>query len=272
MKSTKFLLILFIVFLTVSLLFSCKKRKDMYRDTSSDNALAETFFNDIYNQVDNAVKSSPQANGRVKGGSCPVITITPADTISFPKVITIDFGDGCVGIGGRTRTGKIICNMSGRYKNPGTVISISLDNYTVNGNKIEGTKTVTNTGRNTSGNLVYSIEVTNAKIITEDGTITWNSSRKREWIAGENTPYPNLTDDVYLITGNANGTNRSGNKFTMEIIKPLRVELSCKNIVSGIIKLKPENLPERELDYGDGTCDDIAILKIKNKTYTIRLR
>lgn len=272
MKTKSFLSGIFFLILVIAVLSSCKKRRESYRDTSADNALAESLFNDINNQVDDAVKSNPQANGRVAGGYCPVITITPADTTTFPKTITIDFGSGCVGYGGRTKAGKIICTLTGRYRSPGTTINVTLDNYSVNGNKVEGSKTITNSGRNASGNLVYTIEVANAKIISEEGTITWNSSRQREWIAGENTPYPNFSDDVYLITGNANGTNRHGDKFTVEITKALRVELNCKNIVSGTIKLKPEKLPERELDYGDGTCDDIATLKIRNKTYTIKLR
>lgn len=272
MKTNTILSGMLYILLVIGILSGCKKRREAYRDTSADNALAETMFNDINNQVDDAVKSNPQANGRVAGGSCPVITILPADTITFPKTVTIDFGSGCVGNGGRTRAGKIICNMSGRYKNPGTTINVTLDNYSVNGNKVEGSKTITNSGRNSSGNLVYNIEVANARIISEEGTISWNSSRQREWIAGENTPYPNLADDVYLITGNASGTNRHDDEFTMEITKALRVELNCKNIVSGTIKLKPEKLPERELDYGDGACDDVATLKIRNKTYTIKLK
>jgi hypothetical protein len=52
----------------------------------------------------------------------------------------------------------------------------------------------------------------------------WKS--KRTWLEGEST----LTsfDDIYEITGNAEGTSRKGISYTVSIISPLRVDLSCE--------------------------------------------
>jgi hypothetical protein len=57
-----------------------------------------------------------------------------------------------------------------------------------------------------------------------------------------------------------------------EILTPLRKELVCRFIVSGTIEIRPENLPVRLLDYGDGECDNIATVTINGEVYTIYLR
>ena len=38
-------------------------------------------------------------------GLCATITVTPNDT-TYPKTITIDFGDSCVGLDGELRSGR----------------------------------------------------------------------------------------------------------------------------------------------------------------------
>ena len=100
--------------------------------------------------------------------------------------------------------------------------------------------------------------------------IYWSSFREREWIAGEDTFYRH--DDVYLITGTANGTSTGGFSFTMVITNPLRKEIGCRHMVSGTFEFTPGNRPVRILDYGDGECDNIATITVNGVTRTIYLR
>ena len=264
-----------------SLLFtSCKKdaSKDADVESSENNALAEASFNDVTSIADQAALGG-SVNMRVAGenredgslgSGCATVTI---DTVSTPHIITIDFGStNCVCNDGRTRRGKILLSYSGRYRESGTVISISFNNYFVNDNQLTGTKTITNQGLNNAGNLVYKIEV-NGQILKANGagTISWTSSRQREWTAGANTPLV-WSDDAYSITGTASGTNASGKSYTINITKPLVRKMSCRWFESGTVDVTPEGKPARTLDYGTSGCDANATVTILGYSFPIVLR
>ncbi|MCF6334259.1 MAG: class I SAM-dependent methyltransferase [Spirochaetales bacterium] len=94
-------------------------------------------------------------------------------------------------------------------------------------------------------------------------------SYKVEWIEGVDTFI--LRDDVYLITGEADGIRANGYTWEREIINPLRKEIGCKHFVSGTVEMRPEGLSIRLLDYGNGECDNIATVIIDGVVYTIML-
>lgn len=269
----------FMVVATIGMLFtSCRKKedeKDTDTSSASDNALAEGTYNDVNNIADEAATGSlssyltpTQSDERSIMSTCAVIT---NDTTVTPRLLTIDFGPtNCMCSDGRNRRGKINVSYNGQYKDSASTHTISFTNYYVNDNQILGTKTVTNNGHNSSGNLTFSI-VVNGQIIKASGggTITWNSTRTREWIQGELTP--TWADDVYLITGTANGTNAAGNSFSMAITSALRKEIGCRHIVSGQLTLTPSGKPTRYVDFGSGACDDQATVTINGNVYNITL-
>jgi hypothetical protein len=262
--------------LTLSLV-SCKKDSkpgtgDSSLESAENNSLAETHFNDITTFVDVAAYNGASMTFRTTEEQSPLsgcVTVT-VDTVSSPRKIIIDFGaTNCLCIDGRNRRGKIIATYSGKYKDSGTVIGISLDNYFVNDNQIKGTKTITNKGKNGQGNLVYEVDV-NGQVVKANnkGTITWISLRQREWMAGANTPLY-ILDDVYGITGTANGTNASGNAYAITITQALVRKMNCKWFESGIVTLVPEGLPAVTLNYGSSGCDANAVVTINNNNYDI---
>ncbi|MBK8848093.1 MAG: hypothetical protein IPO27_16770 [Bacteroidetes bacterium] len=272
--------ILMLTMIAALVITGCKKDNDNDTETesSSDNAIAEAQFDNVARQVGDVADANKWLdfwNGgiHVQLNGCANISVVPADTITWPKTVTIDFGPvNCTGWDGKMHRGKIIAVFTGRYRNPGTVISISFDNYFVNNNKIEGTKTITNNGFNNSNHLSYSIVVSNGKITKPDGsTLTWNSTRTREWISGYSTQ-GNHKDDEYLISGSASGTSFKGISFAANITQPLLVSPSCKWIMSGIVELTPQGKPTRTINFGSGNCDDQATITIKNKTFTITLK
>jgi hypothetical protein len=124
-------------------------------------------------------------------------------------------------------------------------------------------------GRNNNGNLWWDIAVSGQIIkANSGGVVFWNSDRAREWIEGEGQPWYKW---VYLITGTANGTNANGKSYTVNITAPLKVKFNCEWIVSGTLEIQVENAPLVILDYGNGTCDNIATVTINGQTYTITL-
>ena len=274
---------------------SCKKRKlNRQTTTAEDNALAEDLFDDVLKNI-NEVAEEENLDGTGKMGnidytfssSCATITLDPPawDTngvwnTTFPKTLTIDFGSvNCTGNDGKKRRGKIISVFTGKYNVTGTIITTTLQDYHIDDYSVEGTKSVTNTGSNS-----FSI-VVDGLVASPDGSqeVTWSSTRTRTWIEGQNTGFwtPNpdnsccmffngILDDVYSISGTAEGINREGRSFTVNITTPLRVEFCgwIPEITEGVLEIQPKDLKKRTVDFGDKSCDRQYMVIIKNKTYT----
>lgn len=264
------------IFATTMALSSCQKEKADNDFTAATNqAFADESYNDANNIADEAVQTgevsykTDDANSLLAG--CAQVT---RDTISLPRVTTIDFGTGCTGMDGKTRRGKIIVTHDGPYRQQGTTITITFDNFFVNDNQVLGTKTVHNDGINGNGNLSFSISVNGSVILANgSGTITWTSQRVREWIAGESSP--SRDDDQYSITGSASGTSSNGNQFSATIIEPLIRNLSpgCRrHFVKGVALIQRSGKPDRTIDFGNGACDNQAVVTINGVTHTILLR
>jgi hypothetical protein len=256
---------------------SCNKEDDIQTEDTTviakDDSFAESVFERVTDIADEAYNlSSGQLKStewnRIFLSACATVTL---DTTVMPRVLTIDFGDtNSLCLDGRYRRGKILVTFNGRYRHPGTVITTGFDEYHVNDNKVDGSKVLTNMGFNDDGNMYYTIEIVGVIYKANNGgTLSWNSSRVREWIQGFDTFNP--WDDIYLITGTADGIMPGGYTWEREIINPLRVELACRFIVSGTVEIRPQDRPVRILDYGNGDCDNIATVIVNGVTYTIYL-
>lgn len=239
---------------------------DLDYTSASDNARAEDYFNDMLVVADDAAKG----NGlRDLNADCdPTVTI---DLDASPHTMLIDFGPvNCTASNGRLRRGQLLVTFTGGYRDPGTVITITPQNYYVNDNHVQGLKTVTNMGPNSDGHTYFNIQV--------DGTVTagdgsWTSehhaTRVRTWVEGEGTP--NVFDDVYLITGSGNGVNRNGIPYTVNIASALRVAVGCPWITAGDLEITPLDHATRYVDFGSGSCDGTLTVTVNGTTFTITM-
>jgi len=260
----------------------CRKTATEDDDTAGaqDNALAEGSFNDVGQISDEAAKGSVSNYKSTEYESilshCASVefdTLNSADDDS----ITVDFGTtNCLCHDNRYRRGKLYITYTAgkKYWDSLAVITIKTaptNNYYVNDHHVSGTKTVANKGHNSSGNMNWDINV-NGQIVKANGqgSISWISTRNREWIFGETSPL-DRTDDIYSITGSSNGTSAAGNNFTATITSPLIKKMNCWWIVSGTSSLDPGNgKPIRYVDFApksNGTCDNWISVTINGNTY-----
>ena len=88
-------------------------------------------------------------------------------------------------------------------------------------------------------------------------------TRTRECIEGYDTRAI-WSDNIYVVTGSWTTTFPNGNVHTNTIsnIEPLRIRMNCDyRIVKGIVNITRPN-HTAVLDYGSGTCDNIATISI----------
>ena len=221
----------------------------------------------IYKPASPSGTLSPDSASR-----CFTVTVSPKTAHVFPKVVTIDFGNGCQGKDGKLRKGKIITVFTGPIFIPGSKASTTFDHYVVDSFKVEGTHTVENTS--TSNKKAWSVKIVNGKV-TNTETGFWrkrDGAREHQQTEGNGTPLY-LLDDVFEITGNATGSNSNGNSWASETTGPLVRKYSCQWLVKGGVKIsRHSNTISAVLDYGDGSCDNKATITINGVSYLISLR
>ena len=155
------------------------------------------------------------------------------------------------------------------------IMTVTYDGFYINDNKIGGTSTWKREmiGDGIALHPKTTFTMTNMTLTTKEGTYTRNGDRIREMIAGFSTR-TSPTDDVFSTHGSFTTTHSSGHTFTSMINAdtPLINKTACGLIqipmpfpVSGILKLS-KNSHSVTIDYGNGECDNLAMLAIDGGT------
>ena len=309
MKIQKITLSIAVLVLSMAMaVTSCKKKDDAPedKDTSgaSDNSLAEQTSEDAMSIAGQAsdiaagdsLSSYRLENGEdVCGSSCATIT---RDSIN--KKITVVFnGQKC--LDGHTRSGSLIFDYSGtasgaiHYRNPGFQCVVSSISYVVDGNAVTISKTITNTTATgfdpSTTNLTWSCS-SNVSIVKANGggTITWNANKVKTLLnTSDSTVYRGQALHIIWskarigITGNATGTTAAGDSYTANITSQLVRDMNCSPnavhpghhpFINGNMEFTPGSKATRYMDFGapnNGACDNLAVVTINGKSYTITL-
>lgn len=186
------------------------------------------------------------------------------------KTITIDFGSGCTSSNGITRKGKVILAYTGNLLFPGAKVITTFDGYEVNDKKIEGTRTITNTGIDfASGTISLTVKVENGKITWSDNTFVT--------VTSEQIRVVKLGGEGYeaSVTGTANGKSRTGVDYQTLVINPLIIKQSCAETgvwvpSAGTLQFLFSGI-EVTADYGTGDCDKLVTINYPGGSKEITL-
>ncbi len=279
--SLSFLIILTMTF-SLTFLSSCEKTTETL-DLTAEEALAqvqdEALATDLFDEViEIGEEAEATATTKSTEGVAPFYRLSDCVTItrvftSTSRTITIDFGDvNCEGPDGKFRRGKIIIARSGFYFTTAVTATYTFENFFVNDNQLVGTKTYA--GAFNDDGTYGSTFITDGQIILAEGagTITWYSERNRVITEGASTW--GFADNRVEVTGFSNGETADGTTFSSEIIEPLvRIyqEGCFRFYVSGILNIVKADGTEISINYGDGTCDNLAEVTIDGVTQIIEL-
>ena len=255
------------------------------QEATAQEADAEAQFDDVFNitasmnnsQVGEDLGLKANVSGLYELGSttttntapCFTITVVPNIPNVFPKTVTIDFGNGCLGRDGKYRKGKIVSIYTNPMVVTGAKVSTTFIRYQVDSLKIEGTHITENTS--TSNMQGWKVVVIDGKVtnVNTNRWVKWNSTKVVLQIAGNGTPHFPM-DDIYKITGSARSINSGGHTWAALVIDPLIKKFSCRWIVQGTVKLVRDGRVAY-LDYGDGRCDNLAVIIINGVRHVITL-
>jgi len=206
-------------------------------------------------------------NLQLKLGPCVTVTAEPNDT-TFPKTVTINYGDGCLCRDGKIRKGTVVLYFSAPLRRSGAVLTITLKDYYVNRAHIEGVKTITNLSAN--GAVKYSVKIEGGKVAWPNGRgFTYEGTKTVTQIEGASTL--TCADDVYSIEVRTQIKYANGITVTKNSETPLIKPVACHWIVKGILKI---TINDRVMyvDFGTaGDCDNKALLTWANGQIEITL-
>ncbi len=186
------------------------------------------------------------------------VTITKVITQNN-KEVTVDFGEGCELRNGNVVSGKIVLVYEIDTEAATKTIAFSFDSFVFNNKNVEGNGSILRERSNDNGNHQSTRTGTITVTWPDGSTANKNGTKIREWIEGVGSGA--WGDNVFLITGNWMFTKKNGTVLSATIIEPLRRELACKFLVTGLVELgKNEN--NALLDYGNGDCDSTATVSI----------
>ncbi|TAL49509.1 MAG: hypothetical protein EPN92_02805 [Chitinophagaceae bacterium] len=271
----------FSAILFVIVLYSCQKENSLSDPVTEEQAAtyseesssAEASFDDVDDVAMTAADEENNAseygiNGRgffpsfvelrASIGDCANITVSPNDS-TYPKTITIDFGDSCVGRDGKLRSGAIILHFTAPLRRPGSVVTITFRNFYLNHVHLEGTKIFSNLSDPPVHK--WSVQVVGGKVTFPSGRgYSYESLKYKKQIGGMDTRI--VRDDVYTIEGRSKTEFNGGLTITLNTETPLVKKVACPWISDGKLKIKI-NARVFFLDYGfpnDGQCDNKALL------------
>lgn len=187
---------------------------------------------------------------------------------TFPKTVTVVYGEDCISRRGITKTGTMIITISDTITNPGAIYTLEYVDMVIGGKSVEKTATFTNEGMNDAGNWVMSSESETSITKNDTLVITRSFSQSKEWLAGFDTRY--FSDDIFMKTGGGTISVNGVVKFEREIIEPLLIDRACRFILSGVIEIT-RNDESMIIDFGDGECDNIAVVTKDGESEEIEL-
>lgn len=269
------------VFLGTSVFISgCKKFVHHNIQAASNSSVAINAFNDVFEQLNAAVDSSldakTTASWTMNGTLCTDVTLSSLGS-SFPKILTIDYGNECVGIDGVLRSGKIIAVFSSNLESEEAVVTVSFEDYRNGQYTVAGTDSIVNTGVNGNGKPTFKHFVENGIISWDTQEIKWESELIRTWTEGESTNFSTdlsiegLTDDVFELTGTAVGNDSNTHPFTLETSESIVVKTECQWITGGMLSVNPANYNAGTVDYGIGDCDQQATIEVDGEVFNFTL-
>ena len=265
-----------VALVAVVLFASCSKDND---DTASaftaadiqTNAKIDRISNDVADIIDDQyAEQNPtgRTTAAVEATLLPPCVTVNTTLTNTTWTRTINFGTtGCAVMpNGAVLRGVIIISGSLNYTQQNYVISYSFENFYHNDVLIQGNRTVTRSLQSTTYQAaIHPVHVMDMNMtFTVLGEVyTRVGTRTRECIEGYDTRVI-WSDNIYVVTGSWTTTFPNGNVHTNTIsnVEPLRIRMNCNyRIVKGIVNITRPN-HTAILDYGSGTCDNIATISI----------
>lgn len=268
MKNWKLNLIIIIVMATG--MMSCDKQLMRVLDVANSESDVQmtTSTQNVNEDVDAVSFNNKGIKASILQGRLPQgATLTDSGADTYPRTLTLDFGEGTTDRKKCIKKGTIIVTLTDDMATVGAVRTVTFKDFSTKGRQITGTKTMKTLSISDQGQPTFELEA-NLKMVDKKGnTTTKMMTGTSTWEAGFGDE--DMKNDVFFLKGTAS-MQRNEQAFTRTIVKALKIDRSCDFILEGIVELN-KNGAISSIDFGDGTCDELAILTKDGETFEIDL-
>ena len=206
---------------------------------------------------------------RYKGENNPNVSIQTGEN-EYPIVITIDYGDSTTLKNGRVISGLVTIEVSAPRGTDGATRTITYSDCVIDSVQINGVTVETFNGDNETTRIVSTSS--NLTLVLANGTVLERTgSHVREWLSGLDTPMDH-EDDMISITGTVNIDSSDGILWTRIIVEPVIKVSECRYPVQGVVQFSQNGVNTATLNYGNGECDNLAILTVDGEEVEIELQ
>lgn len=255
--------------LATATLVGCKKNRTDDNTTAAENeayiiSQEKAFENDVDEYTRSALVNDA-CNPMNYLMDC--VEVTDSGEGEYPREIILDYGEGCIGPGGRIRSGQVIINLSADMSEVGATRTVTFNNFAVNNAAVEGLRVALSGGTNELGQPNWTRSV-NMSFTRNGNTLLRITDHEVVWLSGYDTE--ECGDNVFQITGTGSVTRPNGTVVDRTILIPIISDRICGQAVQGQIQVDAP-LGTRYIDFGDGSCDNEAIVIIDGEEYPIDL-
>lgn len=254
---------------------ACQQDPDGFSDVSLDelDISTEVAAEASLEEIDLIAEAGMETLNESSGGRMGRDDVLDCAEVTWDyenQVITVDFGDGCEGPNGVIKSGKMFIEYDQRKYLPGAYRIITFEDFFVDSVQVEGVRKLVNTTDSTS-TLRFEVTLTGGKLSFPDGTTyTREGEHIRNWFRTEDRQ-----NDYATLTGTADGVNRRSLDYQVEILEELVFTRACRRgriivPVSGVIQ-KTVGDKVATIDFGDGECDNIAVVTVDGESKRIEI-
>ena len=256
-----------LILLTLLAGLSCKKGSietdyNPVLQVANNQVIAERAYSQVFNIFFRVVSDSvlkETGNHTIFGAEC-----TYQDNNGIEYIIDyLDYYTSCPD--GKVRKGKITALLDKDFSEVGATATLSFSNYVVDDLKLDGDNTISNHGLSMSMLQIYEHIVPSGTLTFYDtvshGNFHWESNKIFTWVDGMGTPNDH-DDDVFEISGTANGSDLSNVVYSAIIDEPLGNYFNCRWIRTGKTNISTPGLDVNSgyIDYiGKDTCTNQVI-------------
>ena len=258
-------------FLACAVLAGCDRRgENLSEDAATAESLTEVTDRAIEEVAEAAMPMPGGGGGPCAGtaqpfGTCATLTDSGEDV--YPRTVVVDFGTGCTGPNGITRSGVITLVVTGgMWSTEGATWTATFENFGVGNRTVNGTKTRTFTGANAEGQPTYSF-TSDLSIVRNGASFAREASGTAVWLAGYDTE--DCFDNIVQRDGTATVTGPQGGTRTRTFTAVVHDQV-CGYPVSGTVHIERQG-PDVHVEYGDGTCDNLATVERGGNSFLLNL-
>ncbi len=182
---------------------------------------------------------------------CASVEYTLDSVKHYVKQVVISYPDiDCYSFQ-RKKAGKLKVYLNGPLNHIRTTMTIIPEGYYVDGHKVEGQIKILNSGYDSDYKFHFYREVQDGRVWFGDQSfLIWNTIEYAEI---------DFSNEEVLYDLSASVFSTNGQNYVVSTISSLKSGIRCKHFQSGEMEIKSNSF-KSSINFGDGTCDNKAVL------------